>query len=89
MGRRDSLLNRRPWLLHADFESIVNMLDGNDFPEWLVMEFLDGDMFGFDTMSWEDEPLAIVPKVRIQGNPSQTMYGQVRKYPDVEDVAAR
>lgn len=86
-----SLLNQKPGYLETNYEEIVRTLNGleNDFPELILMEYLPGTIYSVDFLAKNGKALIIVPKVRIMGNPSQTIVGMVKRNPLVEETVAR
>ena len=84
---KDSLLQDKPGSLEADFEVIFQTLKDGDFPELLLTEFLPGEYYSVDILAKDGGALIVVPKVRIEGTPSQTLLGVVKKNSEVERVA--
>jgi len=87
-----SLLNQKPGYLETNYAEIVRTLSGleeDDFPELILMEYLPGTIYSVDFLAKDGKALIIVPKVRIIGNPSQTIVGMVKRYPLVEETVAR
>lgn len=84
---KDSLLQDKPGSLEADFEVIFQTLKDGDFPKLLLTEFLPGEYYSVDILAKDGKALIVVPKVRIEGTPSQTLIGVVRRNPEVEKAA--
>jgi carbamoyl-phosphate synthase large subunit len=82
------LLNEKPGSLYADYESTLKTLENlkEDFPEMVLMEYLPGDYYSVDFLAKEGKALIIVPKIRIKGNPSQTLVGRVHRNTEVEEL---
>ncbi len=86
------LLSQKPGYLDANYGEIVRALgelDERDFPELILMEYLPGTIFSVDFLARDGEALIVVPKVRVVGNPSQTIVGKVKRDPLVEETTAR
>jgi len=58
------------------------------FPEVVLTEYLPGMYYSVDFLAMNGEPLIIVPKIRIDGNPSTTLLGLVKKNSLVEKTVA-
>jgi carbamoyl-phosphate synthase large subunit len=87
-----ALLNEKPGSLMAGYDEIVRTLSGleeDDFPELILMEYLPGTIYSVDFLAKDGKALIIVPKVRVVGNPSQTIVGMVKRNPLVEETVAR
>jgi carbamoyl-phosphate synthase large subunit len=87
-----SLLTEKPGSLEAGYDEIVRTLSGLEeaaFPELILMEYLPGTIYSVDFLAKNGKALIIVPKVRIVGNPSQTIVGMVKRNPLVEETVAR
>ena len=87
-----SLLNQKPGYLDANYDEIVRTLaelDDKHFPELILMEYLPGTTFSVDFLAKNGKALIVVPKVRIVGTPSQTIVGQVRRNPVVEEMIGK
>ena len=87
-GAKDSLVTEKPGSLEADFGSVLQTLKEGDFPKMLLTEFLPGEYYSVDILARDGEALIVVPKVRIEGTPSQTLKGVVRRNQEVERIAA-
>jgi len=87
-----SVLNEKPGYLDANYGEIVRMLsalDQNCFPELILMQYLSGTIYSVDFLSRNGKALIIVPKIRVVGNPSQTIVGKVDRDPLVEEATAK
>ncbi len=87
-----SLLNEKAGYLEANYNDVLRMvaeLDGPSFPELILMEYLPGTIYSVDFLAKNGKALIIVPKVRVVGNPSQTIVGVVRRNSVVEETTAR
>ena len=76
------LLNEKPGYLETSYDETVRTLSNIDqeaFPELILMEYLPGKIYSVDFLSKDGKALIIVPKIRIYGNPSQTIVGAVEK----------
>lgn len=76
------LLNEKPGYLETSYDETVRTLSSIDqetFPELILMEYLPGKIYSVDFLSKDGKALIIVPKIRIYGNPSQTIVGAVEK----------
>ncbi len=76
------LLNEKPGYLETNYDETVralNSINQEVFPELILMEYLPGKIYSVDFLSKNGQALIIVPKIRIQGNPSQTIVGAVEK----------
>lgn len=83
----DQLLNEKPGFIEANYHEIVRLLsDIPIFPELILMEYLPGTIYSVDFLAKNGKPLIIVPKIRIHGNASQTIVGQVKKDKYIEDI---
>jgi carbamoyl-phosphate synthase large subunit len=88
----DYLLNQKPGYLETNYDEIVRTLSGleeDDFPELILMEYLPGTIYSVDFLAKDGKALIIVPKVRIVGNPSQTIVGMVKRNAVVEETVAQ
>jgi carbamoyl-phosphate synthase large subunit len=87
-----SLLNEKPGYLEANYYEIVRALscfDDKSFPELILMEYLPGPICSVDFLAKNGQALIIVPKVRVFGNPSQTIIGMVKRDTLVEETIGR
>jgi len=87
-----SLLNQKPGYLDASYGEIVRTLgelDDASFPELILMQYLPGTIFSVDFLAKGGQALIVVPKIRVMGNPSQTIVGRVKRDPVVEGTIAR
>ena len=87
-----SLLNEKPGTLIANYFDIKKTLkefDAESFPELVLMEYLPGTIYSVDFLAKKGKTLAIVPKVRIIGNPSQTIVGMVKRNPVIENMISQ
>ena len=85
----NSLLNEKPGTLIANYSSIITTLkelNPDIFPELVLMEYLPGQIYSVDFLAKNGKTLAIVPKVRIIGNPSQTIVGMVQRSTSIENM---
>ncbi len=76
------ILNEKPGFLETSYDETIRALSSIEqevFPEMILMEYLPGKIFSVDFLSKNGKALIIVPKVRIYGNPSQTIVGAVEK----------
>jgi carbamoyl-phosphate synthase large subunit len=88
----DYLLNQKPGYLEASYDEIVRALSDlrdEDFPELILMEYLPGTIYSVDFLAKDGKAIITVPKIRIYGNPSQTLVGMVKRDPFVEDTIGR
>ncbi|MCW4048013.1 MAG: ATP-grasp domain-containing protein [Candidatus Bathyarchaeota archaeon] len=86
------LLNQKPGYLETSYDEMIRTLSGfgdADFPELILMEYLPGAIYSVDFLAKDGKALIIVPKVRIVGNPSQTIVGMVKRSALVEETVAR
>ena len=83
------LLEEKPGSLYDNLEKILSALAAEkQFPELILMEYLPGEYYSVDLLAQGGKALITVPKVRIQGNPSQTLVGAVKKNAEAETLAA-
>ncbi len=83
------VLNEKPGSLEANYDEVKRMLsklDPASFPELLLMQYLPGKIYSVDFLAKNGEALIVVPKVRIMGNASQTIVGQVERNTLVEET---
>jgi carbamoyl-phosphate synthase large subunit len=75
------LLFDKPGYLETSYDQTVRALSdlGEGFPELLLMEYLPGKIYSVDFLAKNGEALIIVPKIRLIGNASQTLVGEVEK----------
>lgn len=81
------LLDCKPGFLEANYDETLRALrtiSSEDFPEIILMEYLPGTLYSIDFLAKGGEPLAIIPKMRIVGNPSQTLVGKVIRDESIE-----
>ncbi len=86
------LLGEKPGFLEANYDEVVRTLGEvaeKSFPELILMEYLPGTIFSVDFLAKNGKALIIVPKVRVVGNPSQTIVGKVQRDRAVEESVAR
>jgi len=82
------LLYEKPGYLEANYNEMLRTLSslkGSDFPELILMEYLPGTIYSVDFLAKDGKALIIVPKIRMVGNPSQTLVGRVKRDPIVEE----
>ncbi len=87
-----SLLNEKPGFLEANYGEVVRTLNGlwgESFPPLILMEYLPGEICSVDFLAKDGKALIIVPKVRLIGNPSQTIVGMVKRDPNIEEMTAK
>lgn len=87
-GARESLLTEKPGSLEMNFDIMLEVLQEEGFPELIMMEYLPGEYYSVDLLTKNGLSLYVVPKVRIEGTPSQTLVGEVRRNLEVEKAAA-
>ena len=86
------LLSQKPGYLDANYGEVVRALgelDERDFPELILMQYLPGTIYSVDFLARDGKALIVVPKVRVVGNPSQTIVGRVERNSLVEETTAR
>ncbi|MGD6850541.1 MAG: ATP-grasp domain-containing protein [Candidatus Bathyarchaeia archaeon] len=86
------LLNQKPGYLEANYQETLRALgtlEDSDFPELILMEYLSGQIYSVDFLAMRGKAMMIVPKVRIAGNASQTIIGQVNRNKTVEDLTSK
>lgn len=91
-GAERALLNEKPGYLEADYDEVTRVLSRlqeEAFPELILMEYLPGPIYSVDFLAKAGEPLAVVPKVRLVGNPSQTLVGVVKRDAYLEEQTKR
>lgn len=74
----------------ATLKTVLDMFSNykkNTFPELIAMEFLPGKYYSVDVLSSNGNPFYIIPKIRIQGTPSNTMIGKIDLNPSVIELA--
>jgi carbamoyl-phosphate synthase large subunit len=75
-------LGEKPGFLETSYDEAVRVLSSlnqDDFPELVLMEHLPGKIYSVDFLCKNGKALIVVPKVRVYGNPSQTIVGAVEK----------
>jgi carbamoyl-phosphate synthase large subunit len=83
------LLFEKPGSLYANFNETLNILQTlKKFPELILMEYLPGIYYSVDFLAKNGEALIIVPKIRIEGTPSQTLVGLVKRNSLVEKITS-
>lgn len=82
------LLFDKPRYLETSYDQTVRALSdlGEGFPELLLMEYLPGKIYSVDFLAKNGEALIIVPKIRLVGNASQTLVGEVEKNEYVNEM---
>jgi carbamoyl-phosphate synthase large subunit len=86
------LLGEKPGYLDANYGEVVaalSELSDEDFPELVLMQYLPGTIVSVDFLAKDGKALIVVPKVRVVGNPSQTIVGKVTRDALVEDATAK
>ena len=86
------LLGEKPGYLDANYGEVVaalSELSERDFPELILMQYLPGTIVSVDFLAKDGKALIVVPKVRVVGNPSQTIVGKVTRDALVEETTAR
>jgi len=58
-------------------EVIENMIKDNDFEEFILMEYLPGEIYSAYALCRKGESILIIPNKRIWGNASNTLIGKV------------
>lgn len=88
---KESLANRflseKPGFLETSYDEAVRALSSlnpSAFPELVLMEHLPGKIYSVDFLCKSGKALIVVPKVRVFGNPSQTIVGAVEKNAYIE-----
>lgn len=87
-----SILNEKPGSLEANYDETLralSALDAESFPEIILMEYLPGEIYSVDFLAKDGKALVIVPKLRVLGNPSQTIIGMVKKDTYIEEMTAK
>jgi len=65
-NRFDLLFHEKPSGLYSRLEEILPILEGNELPELVVMEFLPGDEYTVDTLVQNGDIQLILPRKRIK-----------------------
>ncbi len=87
-----SAIKEKPGSLEANYSEVVrglSELTEAEFPELILMQHLPGTIYSVDFLAKNGKALIIVPKVRVIGNPSQTIIGKVKRDPAAEDTIAK
>ncbi|MDD5529880.1 MAG: ATP-grasp domain-containing protein [bacterium] len=67
------------WLLES-------LKDNNKFPDILAMEYLPGDDFNVDVLSWKGKPIYTIPNERMLPKHGPVRVGHIRKNKKVETL---
>lgn len=68
---------------------IFSQFKESEFPEIIAMEYLPGRYYSVDVLSKNGQTFYVVPKIRIKGNASNTIIGQVDLNSAVIDQAKK
>jgi carbamoyl-phosphate synthase large subunit len=60
----DLLLNHKPDHVIISLENAINILSAGEFPELLVIEYLQGDEYSVDCLAKNGVPVLVVPRSR-------------------------
>ncbi len=92
----DAKLNKRDWLLKSrarqeiTLEWLIEALDKDkDFPDIVLMEYLEGDDFNVDILAKSGKALYCVPNKRIVPDAGPVQVGHIKEERAVQDLAAR
>ncbi|MBM3433031.1 MAG: ATP-grasp domain-containing protein [Bacteroidetes bacterium] len=78
-NRFELLFNEKPNGLFRRLEEILPLLNGNEIPELVVMEFLPGDEYSVDTLMKNGEVQLIIPRKRIKLSAGISIKGIIEK----------
>lgn len=76
LDQADAFFNQKPDNTHATLGNVLNILQGHNIPEMLVMEYLPGDEYSVDCLLNYGEPLFILPRKRIKMNAGISVAGE-------------
>lgn len=83
----DEFFNQKPGSLYIKLEMLERIL-GKNFPELLVMDFLDGDEFSVDVFRYKKN-IMVIPRIRKNIKSGITFSGKVVKNKMIEEFSEK
>ena len=84
ISRRDLLLNYKPQSLFMSMNEFVSIFEKEpDFPDFIVMEFVEGEEIDAMTLSYEGEALLVTCKTRETSRAGVVMQGEHVERPEI------
>jgi carbamoyl-phosphate synthase large subunit len=90
ISRRDLLMNYKPNSLYMSLNEFVDIFEGDtDFPDFLLMEYLDGDEFDLMALCMNGETLLATTKTREVSRWGVVVLGEYVDRPDIVEMSHR
>lgn len=89
-SKREIVLEHKPGVPYITFSEVEEILsEKEDFPNIVLMEYLIGKEYSVDILVKNGDPLIIVPKIRVESSPGQSMVAEVELNPEVIDLVTK
>lgn len=91
-ARRDRFAGffaEKPGTAVTTLEEVLNILQGHEIPEMLVMEYLPGEEYTVDCLLDRGKPLLILPRKRLTMNNGISVAGIFEDHPGIIDYTRR
>jgi carbamoyl-phosphate synthase large subunit len=87
ISRRDLLLNHKPNSLYMSLDEFIEIFkDEEEFPDFMIMEFMEGMEYDVMDLCYEGDSLLITPKSREVVRWGVVTFGQFVDRPDIIDM---